>query len=173
MKYLVKLFLLSMAVLLVSSPIDVQAERRDADAFNHLITSPRSIYWQNNATLSSHRNAFQNAINRSNQLNGIKFYSTNNDNLAQVRAYTMYGGGGNWGYWERRSNYHYVAISDSSTEGFSTNQFRWVALHEIGHALGLVHQRQSIASVMRSGGGPYSYTDYTNLDRRNLNWGYR
>lgn len=52
-----------------------------------------------------------------------------------------------------------------------TSNFNWLGMHEVGHALGMHHQRPGIYSVMRTG-SRISMNSLGVIDRDNLNWRY-
>lgn len=157
---------------------NVKAVKTQSDAFDFWYPYASNSTWINLATQPDHKNAFQHAANHFNQINGIYLSSVGQINFAKIITRTNTDNVTWWGQKSGNPGYQTIEINYDRTrlDQFSRSNYRWLALHEFGHALGLSHQtNRNAASVMRQQTAdkkPYAMTDLGATDKSNLRWRY-
>lgn len=129
--------------------------------------------WHDGTTVAEHSEAFSDAFENISTISGINATETTNFFQAVIRAYTSQNNTEDWaGLWSGNANNAEIWINQPNTTHFTPGNYGWIGHHEVGHALGLLHQEDhDVISVMRTEGS-FSHFDYTVIDRSNLNWAY-
>lgn len=146
------------------------ADLKNNNAFSFKFADSKG-YFTNGAQIPAHKNAFENAFSKMNNLSSkIKFVRNGSNPVIRTRSQDTKQ---EWyGLWQGSKYAGTISINKYTTtrDKFSAANYNKTALHELGHALGLRHQSASSPSVMKS--GQYAYNDYTTLDKNNLKYRY-
>ncbi|ADC52403.1 Xaa-Pro aminopeptidase (plasmid) [Alkalihalophilus pseudofirmus OF4] len=144
------------------------AELKNADAFSFKGDPNRPF--ENAATVTAHKNAYEHAFVTINKISGINLKRGGSGSRIYARSTNS---SSSWyGLWQGNANGGTIQINSRTTQrdNFTTSNYRKLALHELGHGMGMKHQLSPTVSVMRQ--GKMTYTDYTTLDKNNLRWRY-
>lgn len=172
MKSKIKLFLFVFSfVSVLTFPVRASAAHRNTSAYNFTYQFANNSPWVNLARAGNHADEFLHASYRLNQVSGVNNRLVGQIRDARIVARTNTDSTTWWGLQTGGSGGSTIEINFDRTrlDGFTTNNYRWLALHEFGHAYGLKHQPASAQSVMRTG-IIRSMSDLGRLDRENLNW---
>ncbi|MBC2114697.1 matrixin family metalloprotease [Listeria innocua] len=146
------------------------ADLRNGSAFTFKLSNPKGKF-NNGATVSSHKKAFDTAFAKINASSSrIKLVRSGSGPTIRTRSTNKRD---EWyGKMSGSSKGSMLTINKYTTtrDKFSQANYNKTALHEMGHAFGMKHQSSRSSSVMKQ--GKYSYNDYTTLDKNNLKYKY-
>ena len=164
---------LFLGVLSFLIPIKAEAALTNSGAFGFKASYASNGYYYNETAYPGHLTAFRNAFNQVNGVSGINIRQTSNISNANIRLRTSVAMETWWGLQSGGSSSSILWINDRTTarDNFTSSNFNWLGMHEVGHALGMHHQRPGIYSVMRTG-SKISMNSLGVIDRDNLNWRY-
>lgn len=129
-----------------------------------------------NTKYSKHNTAFVNAKRKINKISGARINLM--ESMGPDGAYNIVMSSVNtkkydwYGYCSWNSRFASTRLNEytMSKKKFKQAHYNKVALHELGHAMYMKHQKSNVSSVMKQ--GKYAYNDYTKLDKDNLKWKY-
>lgn len=167
---IIAIFLLSFTF----SVDNAQAELTNASAFKFK-SRVNNGTWQDNTTVSTHSSAAWYAIGKLNATSSNIHVSSSSSPNINVRSIASHKDG--WfGYWSPNLNNAvsggtiYYNVQTTTAKNFTQCNYNKLALHEFGHAMGMVHQDAANFTVMKQ--GQYCYSDYSSLDKDNLIYQY-
>ncbi|MBC2325053.1 matrixin family metalloprotease [Listeria booriae] len=146
------------------------ADLKNGSAFSFKFADPKG-YFTNGAQITAHKNAFENAFSKMNNVSS-KIKLIRNGSSPAIRTRSQNTKQEWYGLWDGGRYAGTISLNKYTTtrDKFTSANYNKTALHELGHALGLKHQSASSASLMKS--GKYAYNDYTTLDKNNLKYQY-
>ncbi|PZG52745.1 Xaa-Pro aminopeptidase [Listeria ivanovii] len=144
---------------------------KNGAAFSFKLSDTKGKF-NNGATISSHKKAFDTAFSKINATSSkINLVRSGNSQIIRTRSTNRTD---EWyGRMQGDSKGSILTINKYTTsrDKFTQANYNKTALHGMGHAFGMKHQRDNrSSSVMKS--GKYSYNDYTTLDKNSLKYKY-
>lgn len=113
-------------LLVFFAPLNVSAQKTGSAAFSFYFPSGSNAQWIDLSTQQAHKNAFTFAVNRINEINGVRVGSTNNLNNAHIISRSNFENVSWWGYRHGSSNRSTIEIHTTNTqaEGFTTGSYQ-------------------------------------------------
>lgn len=171
-KLILVLFTACFISMFIMPTIQADAALRDGNAYSFRLYSPRGT-WRPMSTNAEVNSLWQTGFSRANQSSSGISLTRVSSGTPTIFTYEQTSSSYDWvGHYSGSTNggVGYLHLRNMNSLNFTAMQKRKVAIHEVGHALGLRHQSSSINSVMRQ--GRMTANDFTTIDKNNIIWGY-